>query len=328
MTRLVLIATCIALTGCFHFTTRYGDAKVTRWNAQLVGKGKSRSLALPEFGLSEPNVHRFHVVDLPVAIYPQWIVIETPWDDYVDERMQLRPPDAPWRRMLLEVVILDEDGGVVFEKSLDLSKERASWFGVYRNAPVRTSPKRTAQAKFSLFEHHAEFFLPQVLSYQVVVSVRDPSPRPGLKAVLVGHVRDISSIQRASVFERIHLRELAAAAAKFAEDHQGLLPTAQDWDSQMSDYIGDTSIPTSPLFPHGGRAFAFNEHLSQVALASLPDPSRTVLWFEINPGGPLSGSIAELPSTPRYKPGYLVAFADGYWGIVPKDDLSAVIWKP
>ncbi len=144
MTRLVLIATCIALTGC-RFTTRHGDAKVVEHTGTRLLYGiRTWTLSLPEFSISEPNVHRFHVVDLPVAIYPQWIVIETPWDDYVDERMQLRPPDAPWRRMLLEVVILDEDGGVVFEKSLDLSKERASWFGVYRNAPVRTSPKRTA----------------------------------------------------------------------------------------------------------------------------------------------------------------------------------------
>jgi hypothetical protein len=189
MIRLALVAVCIALTGC-SFTTRHGDAKVRHIDNRLLGKGKGKRLTLPEFSISEPGVHRFDVVRLPLPIYPREVVVGTPWEDHVDERMEPRPPDAPWRRVLLEVVFLDEDGGVVYEKWLDLSKERASWRGIYRQAPVRTAPKRTAEAVFDLYDYGEQISDPPLLAYQVVVSVDDPSPRPGLKAYLTGSAPD------------------------------------------------------------------------------------------------------------------------------------------
>lgn len=89
-----------------------------------------------------------------------------------------------------------------------------------------------------------------------------------------------------------NIKELAVAAQMYASDHDGKLPTAAKWRSELESYLSE---PLKKLeCPCGDAVFAFNKNLSGVNLNKIKNPQSTVLFFEANPDLPnRTGSRAD-----------------------------------
>jgi len=60
----------------------------------------------------------------------------------------------------------------------------------------------------------------------------------------------------------------------------------------------------------------------------VPEPGRTVLFFECNFGGPPSGGPELLPPKPRHAGKYVIGFCDGHVDAVPPEKVNQLIWDP
>ena len=125
--------------------------------------------------------------------------------------------------------------------------------------------------------------------------------------------------------ELSNLRMLGMVTVLYADDYDGRLPPADTWEESLRLYQADAVITESLVFPGAGRAFAMNGNLSD--LAKVSDPA-TVLFFECDPGAPLSGGRELLPSAPRYPKGYLVIDVSLNCRMVSADQLKTLKWEP
>ena len=81
------------------------------------------------------------------------------------------------------------------------------------------------------------------------------------------------------------------------------------------------------------RAFAMNRWLGDdsgvgIFQSSVPEPGRTVLFFEAEYGSPLSGGPELLPAEPRGPSGYIIVFVDGHVETLSVEDVETLIWQP
>lgn len=119
-------------------------------------------------------------------------------------------------------------------------------------------------------------------------------------------------------------RQLGTAAMSSTVDNSSFLPNANQWDQNLSRYIPDPSVFESAHFPGQGRYLAMNENLSNKRVSDFP--GRTVLFFEVGPGGPMKGGPSDLPPQPINTAGYVVVFLDGSVDMIPSQNVATLEW--
>ena len=132
--------------------------------------------------------------------------------------------------------------------------------------------------------------------------------------------------QARSVKTMANAHQLSLVMSLYCEDHNGKLPPADNWPSELETYIGyNTAILNSPFEPDAGRAWAMNPNLKTMDIKRLAD---VVLFFECKFGSPPAGGPELLPEQPRSPGGYVFAFADYSVRCVPPERLDELIWEP
>jgi prepilin-type processing-associated H-X9-DG protein len=125
-----------------------------------------------------------------------------------------------------------------------------------------------------------------------------------------------------------NVSQLCNTSRMYASAHKDHFPPADNWPDALKGLgISDANL-VDPAEPEGGRAYAINAAVAGKRLASVRQPSETVLFFECAPGAPPAGGPANLPPTPRHARRYVIGFCDGHVETVPKEDLGRLIWNP
>jgi hypothetical protein len=123
-------------------------------------------------------------------------------------------------------------------------------------------------------------------------------------------------------------KQICIAMMMYCDENDGRLPPAHNWPDALDPYLGGEITLESPFAPHAGRAWAMNKNLDGHRLRDIKQPARTVLIFEIGPGGPPAGGRELLPHRPRGRKGYVVGFVDGHTEVVHPDKIQRLIWIP
>ncbi len=125
------------------------------------------------------------------------------------------------------------------------------------------------------------------------------------------------------------MEQLSLAVDAYADRHGGMLPPAEDWVEVLRPWTADDidDLLRSPLQERAQRAYAMNRALGGRHLADVAAPTRTVLFFEIEPGDPPSGGPELLPARPRSTFGFVIVFADGHVELVGRSRVGRLIWQ-
>jgi len=125
-----------------------------------------------------------------------------------------------------------------------------------------------------------------------------------------------------------NLKQLAMAALLY-ESTARKLPPPETWPEELQAKAGASiELLCDPRDPEASRAVAMNAALAGRRSSAVPQPSRTVLFFECREGAPPAGGRELLPPIPRYHRGYLIAFCDGHVEAVGPERLDELIWNP
>lgn len=148
---------------------------------------------------------------------------------------------------------------------------------------------------------------------------------PFVAAMYAGHCVTVRRKEREKANTgRYNLRLLGKALIKYAEDHNGYLPVADQWCDLL---MGDNRNLTDDNFRHprgqelglvGTCHFAFNKNLSNLRLADIPDD--VVLIFEADGDWNLSGA-GELLRSRR-----TTVRAEFYVDVLFVDQTEATFW--
>jgi hypothetical protein len=113
---------------------------------------------------------------------------------------------------------------------------------------------------------------------------------------------------------RTRMRELATAFQVYALNHDGTLPKADTWQTDLAPFVKD---PTTAFKCPGDAAaksstYAMNRDLSGMKLADIANGGDVVLLFESSKDGTnQSGAAADVAKPARHDSGNVYAFADG-----------------
>lgn len=91
-----------------------------------------------------------------------------------------------------------------------------------------------------------------------------------------------------------NLEQLAVALRGYIVDHNGKLPTAANWRSELEEYAEDIDMSC----PDGDTVYAFNKNLGGLSINRIKNPSEVVVFFEASadlPNAAGSRANAELP---------------------------------
>jgi hypothetical protein len=164
----VALVVSLACAGCLRH--RFGDARLQS-NSDAVGITKDR-LLLPPVPLDRPATHTLQVRNLPLAIYPTHILVPlTPTDAE-------RRDNFPWAQARVRVEFRTLAGQTFFSNQVALaSAERGRSPGTYHQLtiPFRQPELRSWRESTSLPRH---------TSYDVVVTVLEPSKIKNQRAIL------------------------------------------------------------------------------------------------------------------------------------------------
>jgi len=128
-----------------------------------------------------------------------------------------------------------------------------------------------------------------------------------------------------------NLRQIRLAAAMYENDWEDHFVTVDRWDQLLKEtgYLGGgRNLLLSPFDPSKGRAVAMNAALDGLTNEQIPDPGKTVVFFESRFGSPLSGGRELLPAQPRSSRGYSVVFVDGHAETLSRDEIDNLVWNP
>jgi prepilin-type processing-associated H-X9-DG protein len=141
----------------------------------------------------------------------------------------------------------------------------------------------------------------------------------------IGHGGPRPAAQRAAC--QSNLKRISRAMLMYAQDNDGRLPGAGNWDSAVVRYLrkdpnatprlfqcpSDRSAPREPGYPHSGSAsYALNRRVGGRRVRDIADPESTVLLFDSSGRGTgMNGGPELLPSPPRHQERNNVAFLDG-----------------
>jgi hypothetical protein len=120
--------------------------------------------------------------------------------------------------------------------------------------------------------------------------------------------------------------QICIAMVMYCDENDGRLPPAHNWPDALDPYLGGGITLESPFAPHAGRAWAMNKNLDGYRLRDTKQAARTVLIFEIEPGGPPAGGRELLPHRPRGRRGYVIGFLDSHTELVRPENLDKLIW--
>ena len=152
----------------------------------------------------------------------------------------------------------------------------------------------------------------------------------------------IPALQRArqhaiATVDAVNMHQLCVAVEMYAADNNSCLPDPDNWNEQLEPYLSGhpDQVPKSPYKDVVGCGFAMNNQLinsSQgqrlpMQTSEIADPSRTVLFFEVQNNSPPAGGRELLPEIPRGPQGYLIGFVDGHVENVREDDLDNLYWS-
>ena len=144
-----------------------------------------------------------------------------------------------------------------------------------------------------------------------------------------------ASVSSQQVVAEANMSQLCIAATIYSHEHDGRLPDPDAWEEQLQPYVSDIDgLVSSPFDSDAGRVFAMNASLVDSAwsgplpmvLADIPEPDRTVLFFEVTSDSPAAGGSELLPAEPHGPDGYVIGFADGSVEAVPPEQIDNLIW--
>ncbi len=117
---------------------------------------------------------------------------------------------------------------------------------------------------------------------------------------------------------------LEDAARRFAEDHDGRMPTADEFPEALERYIsqGGERLVLPP-----DRRIAMNAAVAGMRRDAVRNPDRTVLFFETRSDGPAVGGQENLRPLSGEGDMYIIGFADGRVDGVSPADLERLIWN-
>ena len=125
-----------------------------------------------------------------------------------------------------------------------------------------------------------------------------------------------------------NVKQLCMTAHQYALSHRQKLLPADTWPEVFQQQVGlSPQVMTDPADEKGSRSYAMNAALAGKTLA-VPDPARTVLFFECRPGAPASGGPDLLPERPRHAGKSVIGFVDCHVMAVPPEDIRGLIWEP
>ena len=146
-----------------------------------------------------------------------------------------------------------------------------------------------------------------------------------MMAILMPALTNVKMHAQTTV-SQTYAKQICLAMIMYCDENDGRFPPADNWPAALA--LRDTKILESPFAPHTGRAWAMNRHLDGLKLRDIRELGRTVLIFEIEPGGPPAGGKEILPNTPQGRRGYVFGFPDGHTELVRPENLDSLIWIP
>jgi hypothetical protein len=147
--------------------------------------------------------------------------------------------------------------------------------------------------------------------------------------LLVGMALPVAAKARSSarnIQTMAMIQQAMVTVSMYAADNDDRLPPADGWVEALRPL--EPAIDALIAAPGDQvRGVAMNDQLGGVSMTAVRDPARTVLLFEIEPGGPLAGGTDLLPPSPRDPRGYLMVFVDGHTENVAAEAIGELIWE-
>ena len=115
----------------------------------------------------------------------------------------------------------------------------------------------------------------------------------------------------------------------FVKSHAGHLPAA-NWKDLLNAEAEEEGAPMSSGFDGFGdaRSIGINLGVAGLPLADVREPSRTVLFFEIDPGGWNSSGRKDTFRPPSARRPRVVGFVDGSVRMIGPGDVDGLKWEP
>ena len=132
------------------------------------------------------------------------------------------------------------------------------------------------------------------------------------------------SINDSRAQSMIAMKILEDATRQFEADHDGRLPTADEFPEALERYIsqGGERLVLPP-----DRRIAMNAAVAGMRRDAVRNPDRTVLFFETRSDGPAVGGQEDLRPLNGGDDVYIIGFADGRVDGVSPADLDRLIWN-
>ncbi len=116
---------------------------------------------------------------------------------------------------------------------------------------------------------------------------------------------------RPSLFCGNHLTQLAIALSLYAEDYDGRLPRAGEWQDASYPYVKSSPVYVCPARPRVACGYAFLTRLGGVNMKRIPRQEGVMILFESSIGvRDANGAGLESFVTPHERRGY-IAFLSG-----------------
>jgi len=133
------------------------------------------------------------------------------------------------------------------------------------------------------------------------------------------HAREVATVS--------NLRQASIALTMYSTQWDAY-PPADGWIDAVDNNTGGGApqLLEHAMTPGDGRAFAMNDSLTLRGMDEVSQSSRTVLLFECAPGSPAVGGKELLPSEPRGRSGYVIAFVDGSTRRVQPHEIDSLVW--
>ncbi|MEN6642049.1 MAG: hypothetical protein ABFE08_06350 [Armatimonadia bacterium] len=112
-----------------------------------------------------------------------------------------------------------------------------------------------------------------------------------------------------------NVEKIGEAILEYAEQHDGILPSARTWMDQIKSYLENEQVLKCPAARDLRYGYAFNEKLSKVRLDSILDDEHTPLVFESSLGARNACAKASSASQmARHNKGGFVVYVNGDTG--------------
>jgi prepilin-type processing-associated H-X9-DG protein len=110
-----------------------------------------------------------------------------------------------------------------------------------------------------------------------------------------------------------NLKQLGLAMMMWAQDHDEVLPPAENWTQELMPYLKNDQVFRCPGAPDQQCGYAYNLALAGRKLGDIPNPAETVLFYETTLGMPSPADLGESQPKPgRHNAGNSVAYTDGH----------------